>query len=84
MVRHAIELIGGISSLVASNDRVLIKPNLVVPQKPSTGVTTDPIICKVLADMVQDIGASPIIAESSAFGEDTEEAFEIAGYNQLR
>ncbi len=84
MVRHAIELIGGLSSLVAPNDRVLIKPNLVVPRKTSTGVTTDPIICKILADMVRDIGASPIIAESSAFGEDTEEAFEIAGYNQLR
>ncbi|MFQ6123444.1 MAG: DUF362 domain-containing protein [Candidatus Heimdallarchaeota archaeon] len=84
MVRRAIKLLGRLQSLVSLQDVVLIKPNLVVPREPCSGVTTDPLICKSLADMVREVGGVSIIAESSAFGEDTEEAFEVAGYNQLR
>ena len=84
MVRRAIMLLGGLQSIVSPQDVVLIKPNLVVPREPSSGVATDPLVCKSIADMVREVEGIAIIAESSAFGEDTEEAFEVAGYNQLR
>jgi len=84
MVRKAIELAGGLASLVSRGDTVIIKPNLVYPMAPETGATTDPRICKTIANIVQELGAKPIIAESSLVSIDTEKVFEVAGYGRLR
>jgi uncharacterized protein (DUF362 family) len=84
LVRKAIELAGGLADIISRGDTVLINPNLVIPQSPETGATTDPRVCQAIADMVKEIGARPIIAESSAVGIDTEEAFRATGYTKLR
>jgi uncharacterized protein (DUF362 family) len=83
-VRKAIELAGGLTDIIFRGNTVLIKPNLVVAHPPETGTTTDPRVCKSIANLVREIGAKPIIAESSAAGVDTEEAFKVAGYSRLR
>jgi len=83
-VRHAVRLIGGMSRVVKTGDRVVIKPNLVIARAPDTGATTDPRVCRAIADMVMEHGGKPTIAESSFVGLDTEEAIEVAGYNRLR
>jgi uncharacterized protein (DUF362 family) len=83
-VRKAVDLIGGLADTVRSGDTVIIKPNLVVAKPPESGATTDPRVCKTIADMVSERGARPIIAESSFVGLDTEEAIQVAGYARLR
>ncbi|MFC1873794.1 DUF362 domain-containing protein [Chloroflexota bacterium] len=83
-VRKAIDLVGGLADIISSGDIVLIKPNLVNASHPDTGATTDPRVCKSIANMVKELGAKPIIAESSCIGVDTEEAFNVAGYGKLR
>ena len=83
-VRKAIELAGGLTDIISGGDTVLIKPNLVVAQPSDTGTTTNPRVCKSIANLVREIGAKPIIAESSSVGIDTEEAFKVAGYERLR
>ena len=83
-VRKAVGLCGGLSDIVRRNDTVLIKPNLVAARPVASGAITDPRICKALADMVAELGATPVIAESAAVGEDTERAFQVGGYNRLR
>ena len=83
-VRKAIELAGGLTDIVPHGGTVLIKPNLVDTQPPDTGTTTDPRVCKSIAMLVREIGAKPIIAESSSVGIDTEKAFETTGYAKLR
>lgn len=83
-VRKAIDLVGGLTDIISSGDIVLIKPNIVNASHPATGATTDPRVCKSIANMVKEIGAKPIIAESSSIGIDTEEAFKVAGYGKLR
>ncbi len=83
-VRKAVELSGGLSDIISAGDTVLIKPNLVNARLPESGVTTDPRICRVIADMVGEIGARAIIAESSGVGSDTEKAIQTAGYGKLR
>ena len=83
-VRKAVALIGGLADIVRSGDTVIIKPNLVVAKPPESGATTDPRVCKAIADMVRERGARPIIAESSFVGLDTEEAIRVAGYAGLR
>lgn len=83
-VRKAIELAGGLTDIVSPGDTVLIKPNLVWASPPETGTTTDPRICKTIANMVRELGAKPIIAESSIIASDTEEVIKVAGYGKLR
>jgi len=83
-VRKAIGLAGGLADIISSGGTVLIKPNVVNAYHPDTGATTDPRVCKSIAIMVKEIGAKPIIVESSSIGADTEEAFQVAGYLKLR
>jgi len=83
-VRKAVDLAGGLPRAVGKGSTVLIKPNLVAPRPPETGATTDPRVCKAIADMVSARGARPIIAESSFVGLDTEEVIKVAGYDKLR
>jgi len=83
-VRKAIELAGGLPDKIKSGDTVIIKPNLVSPNPPESAVDTDPRVCKAIANMVRELGAKPIIAESSGVGIDTDESIQVAGYGKLR
>ncbi|MFQ5996391.1 MAG: DUF362 domain-containing protein [Dehalococcoidales bacterium] len=84
VVSKAIELAGGLTDIISSGDTVIINPNVVIPQPPEIGTTTDPRVCKAIADLVKEIDARPIIGEASVVGVDTEEAFQAAGYTKLR
>jgi len=84
MVRDVVALSGGLDGIVSKGSTVLIKPNLVAPIAQDRGATTDPRICRSLVDQVRERGGRGIIVESSAIGVDTEEAFEVCGYNALR
>ncbi|MBW2031155.1 MAG: DUF362 domain-containing protein, partial [Deltaproteobacteria bacterium] len=50
-------LLGGLNKFVKNGDRVLIKPNVVVPEPPWTGVNTDPRLLEALIEILQ--GNSP-------------------------
>ncbi len=84
-VRRAMELAGGLKGIVAAGSLVLIKPNLVaVPPSPDAGACTRASVCKAVADMVAELGGRPVIAESSARGQDTEKVMGVMGYDLLR
>ncbi|MHB1419844.1 MAG: DUF362 domain-containing protein [Bacillota bacterium] len=84
-VKQAIDLVGGLESIVKAGQTVIIKPNLAAPPSDSNqGANTSPLVCKAIADLVKDLGARPIIAESSAVGVDTELAYQVMGYDKLR
>ncbi len=84
-VREAIDMVGGLGSVVKAGDKVLIKPNLCAPPAHvSHGAVNEPPVCIAIADMVKELGAHPIIGESSGIGIDTDEAIEGAGFAALR
>lgn len=84
-VRQAIQLAGGMSDQIRPGMRVMIKPNMVAPPTSAdAGACTSPLVCQAVADAVKELGARPIIAESSARGADTEAAYRIMGYDTLR
>jgi len=84
-VRRAVELAGGLTNRIRPGMRVMIKPNMVAPPPSAeSGACTSALVCQVVADMVKELGARPIIAESSARGADTEAAYRIMGFDQLR
>jgi uncharacterized protein (DUF362 family) len=83
-VRKAIEMAGGLKDIVKKGNIVIIKPNIVDKQPVEKAVTTDPRVCKTIADMVKELGGKPIIGEASSIGVKTAEALEISGYARLR
>ncbi|NLH15007.1 MAG: DUF362 domain-containing protein [Phycisphaerae bacterium] len=55
-------------SLIRRGDRVLIKPNCIVPRPPSAAAQTDPTVILGIAELVRDLGGRPVVADSTAWG----------------
>ena len=84
-VRKAVELIGGMASVVKPGNKVLIKPNFAaIPVERLSGAISRWEVCKAVADLVTEAGGEPFIAESSAAGVDTEKVIEFCEYDKLR
>ena len=84
-VDKALNLIGGIRDVVKPGQMVLIKPNWCAPPADrESAVLTLPEVAKAVADVVKEMGARPVIAESAAVGVDTEKVIAGSGYHQLR
>ena len=60
--------LGGMSSIVKSGDRVLLKPNLLTGARPTKECTTRPELVYCVAKMVQEVGGKPFLGDSPAFG----------------
>ena len=83
-VRKAVDLIGGIKTIVKAGEKVLLKVNwCVVPEDPKVGVVTNPVVARAVADLVKEAGAEPIIADSAARGVDTDLVIQSTGYDKL-
>lgn len=63
------KLLGGFDNIIPQDvKRILIKPNLVFPEKASTGIVTNPILVKSLAMMLLDSGYEVVVGDSSGVG----------------
>ncbi len=84
-VREAIEQAGGLSDLIRSDSRVLVKPNLCKPFPSGSGMVADARVTEAVTKAVLDCGpASVTIAEGASVGYDdgscsTEEVFTVSG-----
>ncbi len=84
-VREALDLIGGIADIIRPGNLVLINPSWVAPPvEPEAGCITIPEVPRAVADIVKEMGARPVIAESSAVGVDSEKVVQESGYRELR
>lgn len=80
ILEDLIKNLGGIPTNLYSGDQVLIKPNFVAPLKKST---TDLRFIDFFISKIREIGAIPVIGESSGFEFDTEATFEILGIKKF-
>jgi len=79
-VRKALDLAGGIRSIVQPGQTVLIKPNFGVAVPPETGIITDPRVIDALIDECRKADSARIVvAESSVVGFNTSEVFRELG-----
>ncbi len=84
-VEQAFSLIGGIADLVKPGMTVLLNPSWVAPPiEREKGCITQAEVTRAVADVVLEMGARVIIAESSAVGVDSEKVIESSGYRDLR
>ena len=59
-----ISMMDGVNAFAAPNEKIVLKVNLLLPQKPEKAVTTHPAVVAAVARMVKRAGATPIIADS--------------------
>lgn len=59
--RAAVDLIGGMKSVVRKGQRVLIKPNMSFARSPAQASNTHPTVVKTVADMCIEAGASKVL-----------------------
>lgn len=76
-VEEAIDLLGGIKSVTGGKNRILLKPNLVAPDK---RCTTKPEVVKTIALLLQNSGKEVMIGEASAAAE----SFNVIGNDTFR
>ena len=63
-VGRALELLGGMARFVRPGQRVLIKPNLVLPSPPERAIVTHPSVLRAVVEQVQAAGGLPFIADN--------------------
>ena len=69
---------------IRTEEKFILKPNLVVPSKPECGAVTHTEIVTALIEYLQDCGKHDItVAEGSWVGASTEEAFRVNGYPEI-
>ena len=55
---------GGAGAFISRGDRVLLKPNMLSAKAPERAITTHPEIISSMAEIVRDLGATPVIGDS--------------------
>jgi uncharacterized protein (DUF362 family)/NAD-dependent dihydropyrimidine dehydrogenase PreA subunit len=60
----ALEPLGGIGAFVRPGQRVLLKPNVLMPVRPERAITTHPAIVEAVAELVQGAGGEVVIFDS--------------------
>jgi uncharacterized protein (DUF362 family)/NAD-dependent dihydropyrimidine dehydrogenase PreA subunit len=67
-VRRGIELLGGIPRFARPNEKIVLKPNLLMGQNPEKCVNTHPSVFSAVARLFQQAGAVISYGDSPAFG----------------
>ncbi|MEM3587218.1 MAG: DUF362 domain-containing protein, partial [Candidatus Jordarchaeaceae archaeon] len=71
-------------NLKIRESRIFIKPNIVVPAKPKTGIVSDPEMVKEIIHFLRDKGFDEIIiGEAPGLKVDADEAFNVSGFARL-
>jgi uncharacterized protein (DUF362 family)/NAD-dependent dihydropyrimidine dehydrogenase PreA subunit len=53
-IRKVLAPLGGIAAFVREGDRVLVKPNVVAPASPDSGICTHPLFVRAVCDLVAE------------------------------
>lgn len=79
-VKRAVDLVGGIGSVVKPGMKVLLKPNLLSARLPEEAVDTHPEVVRAVARLVKSAGGIPFIGDSpGGYGANMDEVFEKSG-----
>lgn len=77
-LREGLQPFGGMTGIVQSGQRVLLKPNLVAPAKPHLAVTTHPEILRAVIRLVKEAGGTVGVGDGPGVG-DTRSAAKGSG-----
>ena len=80
-VSESLRLLGGSGRFVRPGQRILIKPNLIVPVGPDIPAQTHPEVICAVAEWVKTAGATPLVGDSPAWS-DTAACLAALGIDQ--
>lgn len=81
-VTKGIGLLGGVSGLTSPGEKILLKPNLLVGDKPSRGTNTHPTLLQVVGEVFKEGGAKLFYGDSPGIGK-PERAAKRVGYTRV-
>jgi uncharacterized protein (DUF362 family)/NAD-dependent dihydropyrimidine dehydrogenase PreA subunit len=67
-VEKGFDLVGGVSSLVRSGERIVMKPNVLYGTNPEKGVSTHPSVFRAVGELLKKAGTSVRYGDSPSFG----------------
>jgi len=67
-IGELIDIMGGLERFVEGEEKILLKPNLLIAAHPEKAVTTHPSVAAAVGSLVKKLGAFPIIADSPGSG----------------
>ena len=67
-VGQTFDFFGGIKNIIKKGTKVLLKPNFIKESAPEDCTITHPMVIEAVAKKVLEMGATPIIGDSPAFG----------------
>jgi uncharacterized protein (DUF362 family)/ferredoxin len=77
-VSRAVQLLGGMGRFVQPGQRVLVKPNLVVPSDPARAAVTHPAVVRAVVQLVQEAGGRVVLADNPTVVPVTERGWQSA------
>jgi uncharacterized protein (DUF362 family) len=82
-VQEAIHLLGAITEFIDPGDRVVIKPNLVIPAPLFSGWVTDYPVVQAIVELCLGVKPKEIVIAEGSGGNDTKLAYRSGGYIEL-
>jgi uncharacterized protein (DUF362 family) len=84
MVKEAIDLLGGLETIVRPGQTVALKPNVVTGKLSGPGVTTDKRVVEALIMLCNAAGAGKVkVVEGAGYFTETSKALELSGIKAL-
>ena len=84
MVKKAIDLVGGIGSIVKPGQTVALKPNVVTGRVTGPGVVTDKRIVEAMIKLCKEAGAAKVlVVEGAGYFTETSKALELSGVKEM-
>jgi len=80
-VKKALDLIGGINSIIKPGEKIVLKPNVLIGSAPDKCVCTHPAVFKAVGKILKEAGAVLSCGDSPAFGS-TAMSMRMAGLKQ--
>lgn len=83
VAQRAIDLLGGMETILAGRKTVIIKPNFVAGRPARTGATTNLDLIATVADAARAAGAQPFLCESPGTEFDFDATYAILGIREF-
>lgn len=85
--KKAIDLIGGITSFIKPQSKVLVKPNLLMAKEPESGIDTHPEVVRAVIKILKEINCKIYLGDGpSVWGnqaKDVDDVYEISGMKKV-
>jgi uncharacterized protein (DUF362 family)/Pyruvate/2-oxoacid:ferredoxin oxidoreductase delta subunit len=67
-IQKGVDLLGGISVFAGRDERIVLKPNILIGTNPDKGVTTHPAVFGVVGRLLKESGVNVLYGDSPSFG----------------